>query len=119
MSKMAMTINGAAADNIFPAVTLAVSAAATGDEVIIYFTPGAAPILVKGAMEKLNEETENMPDLMEMMDGLKMLGARLLMCELALEANGIKEEDLIEEVEVVGATTFVGAADGAGLTFSF
>lgn len=119
MGKTALTINGAASDNIFPAVTLAVSSAATGDEVILYFTPGGAPALVKGAMEKLNEEAENMPDLIEMLDGLKMLGARFLLCELALEAHGIKEEDLMEGVEVVGATTFVGAAQGAQLTFSF
>ncbi len=119
MSKTAITVNGAEASNIFPAVILAVSSAATGDEVIIFFTPGGAPAMVKGAIEKLNEETKNMPDLVEMFDGLKMLGARLLVCELAFDVHGFKEEDLIEGVEVVGATTFVGAAQGAMLTFSF
>jgi len=119
MGKTAITINGVEASNIYPAITIAVSAAASGDEVIIYFTPAGAPVLVKGALEKLGAETENMPDLMEMIDGLKMLNARFLVCELAFAVHGFGEEDLREGAEVVGATTFVGAADGAGLTLSF
>ena len=35
------------------------------------------------------------------------------------KAHGFKEEDLREGCQVVGATTFVGEADGAGLTLSF
>ena len=119
MGKTAITINGAGVSNVFPAVTIAVSAAASGDEVILFFTPSGAPAMVKGAMEKLNEEAKNLPDLMEMVEGLKMLNARFLVCELAFDVHGFKEEDLREGAEVVGATTFVGVADGAGLTLSF
>jgi len=119
MSKTAITINGADAKSVYPAIIIAVSSAATGDEVVLFFSPFGAPAMVKGAIEKMNEETEHMPDLIEMMDGLKMLGAKILVCELALEYHGIKEEDFIEEAEIVGATTFVGAAQGAELTLSF
>ena len=119
MAKTAITINGAAASNIYPAIIIGVSSAATGDEVIFFFTPGGAPHMVKGALEKINEETENMPDLMEMFEGLKMLGARFLVCELAFGVHGFTEEDLREGSEVVGATTFVGAVQGAELTLSF
>ena len=119
MGKTAITINGVEANNIYPAITIAVSAAASGDEVILYFTPAGAPVLVKGALEKLNQETKNMPDLMEMIEGLKMLNARFLVCELAFGLHGFGEKDLMEGAEVVGATTFVGVAEGAGLTLSF
>lgn len=119
MGKTAITINGDDAKSVYPAIIIAVSAAATGDEVVLFFSPFGAPIMLKGAFEKMNEETEHMPDLMEMVDGLKMLGAKFLVCELAFEFHGFKEEDLIEEAEVVGATTFVGAAQGAELTLSF
>ena len=91
----------------------------TGDEVILFFTPGGAPAMVKGALEKLNENTKNMPDVMEMWDGLIGLDAKILVCELAFDVHGFKEEDLREGCKVVGATTFVGEADGAGLTLSF
>ncbi len=119
MGKTAITINGSEAKNIFPAIIIGVSSAAAGDEVIFFFTPGGAPVMLKGAMEKINEETKNMPDLMEMYEGLVALDAKFLVCELAFDVHGFKEEDLREESEVVGATTFVGVADGANLTLSF
>jgi len=119
MSKTAITINGADAKSIYPAIIIAVSAAATGDEVILFFSPFGAPAMIKGALEKLEAETEHMPGLMEMMEGLEALGAKFLICELAFDVHGFKEEDLREGCEVVGATTFVGQADGAGLTLSF
>ena len=119
MAKTAITINGAEAKNVFPAIIIGVSAAATGDEVILFFTPGGAPAMKKGALEKLNKETENMPDIMEMVEGLIALDAKFLVCELAFDVHGFKEEDLREGCQVVGATTFVGEAVGAELTLSF
>ena len=119
MAKTAITINGSEASNVFPAIIIGVSAAATGDEVILFFTPGGAPAMKKGALEKINEEAKNLPDLMEMVEGLVALDAKFLVCELAFDVHGFKEEDLREGCKVVGATTFVGEADGAGLTLSF
>ena len=119
MAKTAITVNGSEGKNVFPAIIIGVSAAATGDEVILFFTPSGAPAMVKGALEKLNEDTKNMPDVMEMWDGLIGLDAKILVCELAFDVHGFKEEDLREGCKVVGATTFVGEADGAGLTLSF
>jgi predicted peroxiredoxin len=119
MGKVSITINGAKIDNIFTAVIIGVSAAASGDEVLYYVTPAGLPAFVKGAMEKLNDEAENLPDLPEMMEGLNALGARFLICELGFAVNGIEEKDLIEGCEVVGATTFIAEAQGSNLTFSF
>ena len=119
MGKTAITINGSEAKNIYPAIIIGVSSAASGDEVVLFFTPGGAPVMLKGAMEKINEGAKNMPDLMEMYEGLVALDAKFLVCELAFDVHGFKEEDLREESAVVGATTFVGEADGAQLTLSF
>ena len=46
MAKTAITINGAEGKNVFPAVVIGVSAAASGDEVILFFTPAGAPLMV-------------------------------------------------------------------------
>jgi len=119
MGKVSITLNGSEIKNIFPTVTIAVSAAASGDDVIIFILPAGLPLFVKGELEKMNEKAENLPDLLEMMEGLKMLGARLLVCELGFGVHGLKEEDLIEGLEIVGATTFVAEALGSELTFSF
>ncbi len=53
------------------------------------------------------------------MDGFHALGGRILSCELGFEVKGLTEADLIDEIEVVGATTFVAEAQGSELTFSF
>jgi predicted peroxiredoxin len=119
MGKTAITINGTETKNVFPAITLGSCAAASGDEVILFFTPSGAPAMLKGAMEKLNKEAKNLPDLMEMVEALKSFNARFMVCELAFDVHGFGPKDLREGAEVVGATGFVGAAQGAGLTFSF
>ena len=119
IQKTAITINGTEVKNVFPAITIGSCAAASGDEVILFFTPSGAPAMLKGAMEKLNEQAKNLPDLMEMVEALKSFNARFMVCELAFDVHGFGAEELREGAEVVGATGFVGAAEGAGLTLSF
>ena len=117
MGKVAITVNGDKPSNLFPAFVLASAAAASGDDVIMYFAPDAAPALKKGVLE--NMTGKGMPAMSDLLEGVVALGGRLLMCELGFPANDMKEDDLIEEVEVCGATTFVVEATGASLSFSF
>ena len=119
MGKVAITINGTEVKNIYPAITIAVSAAASGDEVIIFVLPSGLPAFKKGYFAELNEKADKLPDLEEMIDGLKMLGGRFLICELGFDVHGLTEKDLVDDIEVVGATTFVAEAQGASLTFSY
>ncbi len=119
MGKVSITINGSEGKNIYPAATIGVSAAACGDEVIFFVLPSALPIFVGDKIKELNEAAPNSPDLEELWDGLKMLGAQVLVCELGFDVHGLKQDDLIDGCEVVGATTFVARAQGSNLTFSF
>jgi predicted peroxiredoxin len=119
MAKMAITVNGSEPKNVYPAFILGSSAVASGDELIIFFTPGGSPAMVKGALKKLNEQAKALPDLEELYQGIINLGGRLLVCELAFDVHDFTEKDLIEGTEVVGATTFVAEATDATLTFSF
>jgi predicted peroxiredoxin len=117
MAKTSITINGTEPKNLFPAFVLANAAIASGDDVIIYFTPDAAPALKKGVLE--NMKAKGMPDMSILVEGFRDMDGRIFLCELGLKANDLKEEDFMEGVEVVGASTFVTESDGAGLTFSF
>jgi predicted peroxiredoxin len=119
MGKVSITINGAEVKNIYPAVTIGVSAAASGDDVILFILPAGLPAFKKGAYAELDKKAEHLPNLVEMMEGLQMLEARLLVCELGLGVHDLKEEDLVDGTEIVGATTFVAEAMGSDLTFSF
>jgi len=116
-NKVAMVCNGAEPKNLYPAFILGSSAVASGDDLIIFFTPGGAPALKKGELEKI--KGKGMPDMADLVEGVQALGARILLCELAFEAKDMKKEDLRDDVEVVGATTFMAEISDAQITFSF
>ncbi|KPJ49925.1 peroxiredoxin [candidate division TA06 bacterium DG_26] len=117
MAKVAITCNGAQPPNVFPPFILGSAAAASGDEVVIFFTPGGAPAMVKGVIEKM--EGKGLPNLLELFEGLRSLGGKILVCELALEAKDLKKDDFREGVEIVGATSFMNDIKDAQITFSF
>ncbi|MEA1971865.1 MAG: DsrE/DsrF/DrsH-like family protein [Candidatus Cloacimonadota bacterium] len=119
MGKVSITINGLETNNVYPAFTIGVSAAASGDEVIFFVLPSAMPVFVGDKIKELNDASPKSPDLVEMWEGLKMLNAQILVCELGFDVNDLEEKDLIDGCEVVGATTFVARAQGSDLTFSF
>lgn len=117
MAKVAITCNGAEPGNVFPLFILGSSAAASGDEVVIFFTPGGSPAMVKGKIETM--KVKGLPDLLELYNGVKELGGRIVVCELALDVKGFKKEDFREGVEIVGATSFLNDIKDATITFSF
>ncbi len=117
MAKVAFTVNGAEPCNLYPAFTLAASTIASGDDVIMFFTPCGAPGLVKGVMEEM--KVKGLPDLIDLVDGVMMLGGRMMLCELAFEAKDIYPASIRGDVEVVGATTFVVEAQDARIAYSF
>jgi predicted peroxiredoxin len=117
MSKVAMVCNGSEPKNLYPAFILGSSAVASGDDLIIFFTPGAAPALRKGELEKI--KAKGYPDMAELVEGVTALGGRLLLCELAFEAKDMTKDEIRDNVEVVGATTFMAEINDAQITFSF
>jgi len=117
MAKVAITVNGSEPGNVFPSFILGSSAVASGDELVIFFTPGGAPAMVKGAIEKM--EGKGLPNLLELFNGVKELGGKIYVCELALEAKDLKKEDFREGIEIIGATTFINEIKDATITFSF
>ena len=116
-NKVAMVCNGAEPTNLYPAFILGSSAVASGDDLILFFTPGGAPALKKGEFEKI--KGKGMPDLIDLAEGIEGLGGRILLCELAFEAKDMKKEELRDGIEVVGATTFMAEISDATITFSF
>jgi predicted peroxiredoxin len=117
MAKVAITINGSEPSNVFPPFILGSSAIASGDEVIIFCCPGGAPAMVKGKIE--NMEVKGLPNLLELFEGVRSLGGKIYVCELALEAKDLKKEDFRDGIEIIGATTFINDIKDATITFSF
>jgi len=117
VSKVAIICNGAEPTSLYPTFILGSSAIASGDDLIIFFTPGGAPALKKGELEKI--KGKGMPDMADLVEGVEALGARILLCELAFDAKDMTKDELREGVEVVGATTFMAEISDAQVTFSF
>jgi len=117
MAKVAITVNNTEPKSIFPPFILGSSAVSLGDELIIFFCPGGAPAMVKGVIEKM--EGKGLPNLLELYEGVRNLGGKIYVCELALEAKDLKKEDFREGVEIIGATTFMNEVRDATITFSF
>ena len=62
---------------------------------------------------------KGLPNLLELYEGVRNLGGKIYVCELALEAKDLKKEDLRDGVEIVGATTFMDEIRDATITLSF
>ena len=65
------------------ALIIGAAAAATGDEVLMFFQPGAATVLVKGELEKF-KDLPGMPDPMYLYDSIAVLDGRFILCELGI-----------------------------------
>ena len=117
MTKTAIVCTGAESRHLFPTFIIGSAAAAMGDEVILFFTPAAAPALIAGYLETV--EGRGMPDMIEMVRDLQDLGGRLLVCDLCIEATGVQEEDLRYGAEIVGVVSFLADTQDATRTFSF
>lgn len=107
-----------AAGGIFPTLIMGSSALSLGDEVLIFFCPAGAPVLVKGELEK-KQGAKGLPDPVELFDTILELGGRIIICELAFEAKDIDPESVRDGVEVMNAPSFLLEAQGATLSLVF
>ncbi|MBN1409774.1 MAG: DsrE family protein [Spirochaetales bacterium] len=114
---VAIVCNGSENSNLYPTFVLGSAAAAAGDDVVIFFTPGAVPALKKGVLEGIT--MKGMPDMKGLVEGITALGGKLILCELALEAKGVTMKELRDDLELGGATSFMAGIKDPCVTFSF
>lgn len=118
MSKMVIMCNHDDADSVMAALVMGAAAAATGEQVFMFFQPGAARALVKGELEKF-QGLQGLPDPLYLYDSIVTLDGRFVLCELGLPNKDIKKEDLRDEVEVMMASAFLLEVEGAKMVFSY
>ena len=98
---------------------LAASAAAMECEVMIYFTMYGPTLLRKDMVDKIGPKGERGQPLRYFIDQATGLGVRLLVCQPSLDLNGLRYEDLIEGVEMIGGAAFNDLALSADAVISF
>lgn len=116
--KIVVVLNHDDEQSVMAALVMGAAVAATGDEVLFFIQPGGAKILKKGALEKY-QNLKGQPDPVDLFDAIQVLDGRIILCELGLPIWDMTEEDLIDGVEVMMASTFLFEAEGAKMTFSY
>jgi predicted peroxiredoxin len=118
--KLVVVCNHADAPHVMPTLIMGASGVGIGDDVMLFFCPGGAPVLVKGELEKIRDKKlKGLPDPVQLFDDILSEGGRVILCELALENKDIKVDDVREGVEIMTAPSFLMDAQGAGLSFVF
>jgi len=84
---------------------LATSAAAMDIEAGIYFTQFGPTLLQRGVPETLHVKKGGAP-LSHFMDQAREVGVRFYVCQPSLDLTGLKLQDLIDGVEMIGGAAF-------------
>ena len=118
IEKMVVVLNHDDANSVMAALVMGAAIAATGDEVLLFIQPGAAKIVAQGGLDKY-QGLKGQPDPIELFDAIQVLDGRIILCELGLPVWGMEENDLVDGIEVMMASTFLFEAEGAKMTFSY
>lgn len=117
--KMVVVCNGDTARNIMPTLIFASSGIALDYEVHMFFCPAGAKWSLKGALEELGTPN-GMPNPVNLLNTILDQGGDVVLCELALENQGIDPENLRDQrIKIEKAPPFLMAAEGAGMTYVF
>ena len=117
--KMVVVCNGSTPANIMPTLIFASSGVALDYEVHVFFCPAGANWTVKGALEELGTP-KGLPNPVGLMNTILDQGAKVVLCELALENKGIDPKDVRDPRIIIDkAPPFLMGAEGAGMTYVF
>jgi peroxiredoxin family protein len=109
---------------------IATAAAATDQEVAIFFTFEGLNLIHKEANKHLAmpEGKEhfaegfakaNVPSIPELVSMAQELGVKFIGCQMTMDVMGLKEEDFIDGIDVGGAVTFLEFATNADVSLTF
>ena len=117
--KMVVVCNTAESTSVMPTLIFATSGAALDYEVHVFFGPAAAKWALKGELEKLGTP-KGMPNPVYLFETLMEFGEKIVLCELALENQGVDPKDLRDErIKIEKVPTFLLDVDGAAQTYVF
>ncbi len=121
--KVAMVVSEGTFDKAMMPFIMGVTAASMGMDVYIFFTFFGLSILKKGARPKMGGifrlftgmmekrmKSAGVESLKEQIETAKELGIHLYACSTTMKIMGIKESDLVEGAEIVGAAKFLDIA---------
>lgn len=88
----------------------AMAAAAMEMEVMVWFTMNGTNQLKKGEAEKVKLDPTSDVTLKTMLEQTLESGVKLRVCQQSMALWNMKKEDLIDDVEILGATSIIDLA---------
>lgn len=118
LEKIVVTLNHDDEQSVMAALVMSAAVASTGDQVLLFIQPGGAKIVAKGGLAKY-QGLNGQPDPIDLFDAIQVLDGRVILCELGLPIWDIEQDDLVDDVEVMMASTFLFEAEDAKMAFSY
>lgn len=109
---------------------IATAAAATDQEVAIFFTFEGLNLIHKEAYQQLSMpegkehfaegfQKANVPSIPELVGMAQEMGVTFIGCQMTMDVMGLEKEAFIDGIEVGGAVTFLEFAKDADVTLTF
>ncbi len=124
-TKIAIIVRSDKAESVYPAFILATTAASMGIKSEIFFTFWGLKAVIKGGPEEIEQEFrkqlsnqgksfKGIPSLIDLINIARSSdNIQLYACSTTIEAMGITKEMLLDNIEIVGAATFLSKHGGA------
>lgn len=128
--KVAIIASNGGLFDAYKVFNIAVAAAATEQEVAIFFTFEGLNLIHKEAHKALpipegkehfqaGFEKANAPSIPELLEMAKEMGVKLIGCQMTIDVMGLTSDDFVDGMEIGGAVTFLEFAKDANVTLSF
>lgn len=128
--KVAIIASNGGLFDAYKVFNIATAAAATDQEVQIFFTFEGLNLIHKQAYQQLQmpEGKEhfadgfakaNVPAIPELVEMAQDLGVKFIGCQMTMDVMGLEKENFVDGIEVGGAVTFLAFANEADVTLTF
>ena len=129
-NKVAIIASNGGLFDAYKVFNIATAAAATDQEVAVFFTFEGLNLIHKEANKQLPmpEGKEhfaegfakaNVPAIPEMVEMAQEMGVKFIGCQMTMDVMGLEKEALVDGIEVGGAVTFLEFAQNADVTLTF
>jgi peroxiredoxin family protein len=128
--KVAIIASNGGLFDAYKVFNIATAAAATDQEVAIFFTFEGLNLIHKEANKQLSMPAgkehfaegfakANVPSIPELLEMAQEMGVKFIGCQMTMDVMGLEKEDFVDGIEVGGAVTFLDFAKDADVTLTF
>lgn len=129
-TKVAIIASNGGIFDAYKVFNIATAAAASDQEVAIFFTFEGLNLIHKEAYKQLpmpdgkehfaeGFAKANVPAIPELVSIAQEMGVKFIGCQMTMDVMGLKKEDFIDGIDVGGAVTFLEFAKTADISLTF